>query len=197
MTMPQGILGVDLSRYNNVVDFHAVVASGVKDCFLKATQGLTEIDPRYSEYKQRAKEVGLRVGSYHFFVPEVDPIAQMEHFASVAQFAKGEIIPVIDSETPGNGVGQSTRQAYDKLKAYIYAINSARVPGIYSGQAFFESYLQKYFPNGSMVWCARYGPHPDIDCAAWQFTSTGHIAGIDGSVDEDVFIGTNPANYVL
>ena len=67
----QAALGVDVSRYQGVIDWNLVAASGVQFAMIRVgyrtqTTGILNEDP-YARYNlQEAQRVGLKVGAYFF-----------------------------------------------------------------------------------------------------------------------------------
>lgn len=180
------LFGVDLYHADDPVDFHAFVAAGISFVFLKASQGLSMADVRYPSYYARAKSVGLKVGAYHFLDPNTDGATQADHFLSVAKPAKGDIIPVCDSETDGQHVTATTLAFCQRVKAKI-----GHLPILYTGDSFFGEHFAADQLLGKLTrWIARYGPHPPVHpCAIWQYTDRLQIPGESRGLDTDVFYG--------
>jgi len=57
---------VDLSHWNQSVDFKLAKEDGILGVIHKATQGLQYVDPTYEERQKAAEEVNLLWGAYHF-----------------------------------------------------------------------------------------------------------------------------------
>jgi lysozyme len=190
MPLPAGVPAtavrvIDLF-HSDQPDFHGFVAAGVKAAYLKATQGDSEVDPRFHDFYTRAKSVGLLVGAYHFFKPSSDPTAQMKHFLAVAKPVAGDLIPCIDSETDGTNVGARTWSAAQFLHKALKTW-----PVIYSGDSFFQDHLVSFFGLGtSPRWIARYGHKPvtqGVDL--WQFSESVRVAPDPTPLDADVYLG--------
>jgi lysozyme len=67
------IHGIDVSRYQSFIDWQSVKAMKVKDvrigfAFIKATEGLTNVDGQFRRNWRKAEEAGMIKGAYHFFV---------------------------------------------------------------------------------------------------------------------------------
>jgi lysozyme len=186
------LFGVDLYHGDDPVDFHELAEQGITFCFLKATQGLSEADPLYDSYYERAHSVGLKVGSYHFFDPEAEGGDQAQHFYSTAHFTPGDLIPVLDSETPGGWVLQATTAFAFALKQKI-----GRNPILYTGDAFFtENYAGT--PMADLTrWIARYGAKPANACTFWQFSENAQLPGQSRGLDADVFFGSDLSPYLV
>jgi lysozyme len=77
------IPGVDRSHLNSKTSLVSLKAQGLGFVWLKATQGLTYVDPTFNASWQEAKATaGLIRGCYHFFDPRVDGIEQAKHYLS-------------------------------------------------------------------------------------------------------------------
>ncbi|HKS71620.1 MAG TPA: glycoside hydrolase family 25 protein [Terriglobales bacterium] len=187
------VSGLDIYHGDIVDSFHDAYDAGTRFCFIKATQGAGYVDPGYLENYTRAKSVGMLVGAYLFYDPQADPLDQASHFLHTANPAKGDLLPVIDIETFGPSVGPKAFQCAGAIKKVI-----GRLPIIYSGDAFYQSYLKNVFQNFTL-WIARYGAKPVTPCQFWQFSESARMAGAPLPLDSDVFFGT-PADlqqYVL
>ena len=74
-------LGVDVSHWQNSVDWPRLSEAGVQFAIVKASQGGCGRDEsRFSHLKQAA-EAGLICGVYHWFDPGSDPQAQLTNFS--------------------------------------------------------------------------------------------------------------------
>src|SRR5690606_30808246 len=58
--------GIDVSRHQGTIDWHAVARAGTRFAFIKATDGGDHLDPKFHENWQRAREAGVPRGAYHF-----------------------------------------------------------------------------------------------------------------------------------
>lgn len=190
MPIPAGVPAtavrvLDLYHGDAAADFHSFAAAGIKAVYLKATQGETEVDPRFHDFYTRAKSVGLMVGAYHFLNPDADPTAQMKHFLAVAKPVADDLIPCIDSETDGANVGARTWSAAQFLHKVLKVW-----PVIYSGDSFFQDHLVQFFGLGTAPrWIARYGHKPATQGVdLWQFSENARVGDIS-PLDADVYLG--------
>lgn len=74
--------GIDVSRWNGVVDWPAVAADGASFAICKASEGITHKDKRFIENWNGAKAAGLVVGAYHFYKFRQAGDVQAENFLS-------------------------------------------------------------------------------------------------------------------
>ncbi|WP_425384237.1 glycoside hydrolase family 25 protein [Wolbachia endosymbiont (group B) of Eupithecia inturbata] len=61
---------IDLSHWQENVDFELAKENGIVGVIHKATQGTGYIDTKYKERRKEAEDLGLLWGSYHFGVGE-------------------------------------------------------------------------------------------------------------------------------
>ena len=73
----------DISHHQSVVDLNAYAAAGHDRVFLKATQGLSYVDPTFTARWRQAGALGLARGAYHFAEADNDGGAEFDHFLSV------------------------------------------------------------------------------------------------------------------
>ena len=91
--------GIDVSRYQQKIDWSAVAASGVQFCFMKATEGARDVDAAFTRHWEDAETAGLIRGAYHFFRPQIPVSTQAELFArTIGQLQPGDLPPALDLE---------------------------------------------------------------------------------------------------
>ena len=202
------IPAVDLSSWNGTVDFKKLNDAGVRNAWIKITEGTTHQNSGYQKKFDSARKEGFSCGAYHYGRPDTysgDPkdwereannfLIQLEK----AGLNSGDLVPALDVEagmkTDDNHnvewclnwlemVGNET-----KTKPLVYTAKWAH--GLYLKKADKES-LEKLFQYP--VWWARYirktplvGPGEHLrgwkEWKVWQHTGWGEIAGIKGKVD--------------
>ncbi|MEM7353773.1 MAG: GH25 family lysozyme [Acidobacteriota bacterium] len=189
--------GIDVSHYQGDVDWEKVKAAGMTFAFAKASQGATNVDSKFSTNWAAMRQAGIVRGAYHFFDADVDATAQADHFIATVQLEAGDLPPVIDAEvTDGvstEGIDQGVQTWLDKVSAH-YGVK----PIVYSGASFITSHLSTGF-NTYPLWLARYTsvvPEAPGDWSSWtfwQYSQSGDVDGVAGSVDRDRFQGTAEA----
>jgi len=185
--------GIDISHYQKDIDWEAVANQGVNFAFVKASEGENFGDSLYCKNWEEIKRVGIKRGAYHFFRPSISPLLQAENFISTVEFTHGDLAPVLDVEVTD---GVTPDALLRSVKIWIHIVESVYEvkPIIYSNQKFFNKYLCRDFENYP-IWIARYSswwkPHlaSGNNWHFWQYGNTGHIAGIAGDVDFNVFKG--------
>lgn len=73
-------LGVDVSHWNDFVDFAMLSTAGVAFAVVKISQGSQLRDGRRSQHLNAARRAGLLTGGYHWCDPTNDAARQVENF---------------------------------------------------------------------------------------------------------------------
>jgi lysozyme len=195
------LLGLDISHYQNVVDFAQVKAAGVSFVFIKATEGVTLVDPNFAQYRTASKAEGLPRGFYHFFHPKDDLQSQIDFFVkTVGRLEPGDLPPVLDVENPEEWPGFTVAQRVNMILGWLQGVEKALGvrPIIYVNNRMMNTILNNPAAfKGYILWLAYYTsqsvavvPLPWLNWVFWQYTETGGIAGISGQVDLNRFAGT-------
>lgn len=190
------IHGIDVSKYQQFVDWQLVRDMEVDNIkisfvFIKATEGVGNMDRHFKRNWKKAQEVGLVRGAYHFFLPTKSGATQAQNFTSRVELEKGDLPPVIDIEqsygVSVDKVKKNVKEFVDGLEFY-YGVK----PIIYTNINFYERYLKGDFDDYPL-WVAHYlqKHHPRInrDWVFWQHSETGRVNGILQPVDFNVFNG--------
>ncbi len=193
--------GIDVSHHQKEIDWAAVAAEGkIAFAYIKATEGATHRDTKYSYNITEAHKAGIAVGSYHYFLPRVPVKKQLHNFMSLVKKYPQDLIPAIDIEQTNDF---TAKQICDSVELFATLIEEhcGCKPLIYTHQRFYNEYLQLSFAEYPL-WIARYGffivkPRPQLednrDCTVWQYSNRGHIEGIKDFVD----INTIGEGYTL
>jgi lysozyme len=184
--------GIDVSHIQGAVDWSAVVATGQSFVFIKATQGITVVDPQFAANWQGAGAVGLKRGPYHFYQPGDDPQAQAEHFLASITLGESDLPAVLDIETAveSGGSSEAGAQLVQDISTWLKKVESAtgKKPVIYTSPGFWNNLGDHDF-GAYPLWVAEYGvdaPKPVAGWSTWtlwQFSESGAIAGIGTAVD--------------
>jgi lysozyme len=178
--------GLDISHYQNKIDWSKVSTDFI---ILKASQGVSYVDPTFKRYQTAARAKGVVVGSYHF-ADGRDAEAEAQHYLdTIGEILPGEIL-VLDFEInlpgAGNWCAKFLKYVEKKVgfKPLLYT-NEARVKALD---------WKEVVAGGFGLWVAKYGmnlPIPGVRpvsgqwpfWAIWQYSSKGIVKGIDGFVD--------------
>ena len=194
------LTGIDVSKWQGVVNWKEVQQAGMAFAFARATYGTSEIDSSFTENWQGMKEAGIVRGAYHFFLAAEDPARQAEFFINtVGSLDPGDLPPVIDVESDS---GVSSNLVAD-VQTWLDAVAKGlgRTPIIYTAPAYWNVNMNSDFGNYPL-WVAEYGvAEPKAvngwtSWTLWQYSSTGKVSGVSGAVDLDYFNGTTLAALI-
>lgn len=189
------IKGIDVSRYQNNIDWLVVAREDLDFVFVKATEGGDHRDSSFQRNWSALRRHRIRRGAYHFFRPELSADVQAANFIEqVGELLPGDLPPVLDVETRGR---LSVEDFHYRLSNWLELVEMryGKKPILYSGQVFYNRHLAGMYPDHP-IWIARY--NTDLPTLAdgrlyhfWQYADSGSIAGISGPVDVNVFTGSH------
>ena len=195
--------GIDVSHWQDTIDWKKVAGTGKRFVFLKATDGHDYLDPTFATNRAGARANGLVVGAYHFARPDPsqgDAVEEARWFVSHAEPKPGNLLPVLDLET-SKGLDQQGITLWARRWVAEVRRLTGVTPLMYTspyGWASRTGDSRALARDGVPLWVAHWGvtspllPAGDWDgkgWRVWQHTSDGHVAGIEGRVDLDVVRG--------
>jgi lysozyme len=187
------IQGIDVSHYQGTVDWPQVKAVGIQFAFAKATEGVTLLDPEFATNWAGMKAAGLLRGAYHFFEPNDDAGQQATFFLSTVQLESGDLPPVLDVETAA-ATSEALWQGVQTWLDQVEAATGVR-PILYLNKSFANEYDAPSSLAAYPLWLAQYEveiptlPNGWTTWLLWQYSQTGTIDGVSGSVDFDQLNG--------
>lgn len=206
ISIPQNysIHGIDVSRYQQNISWKAVRHMQVQDihlgfAFIKATEGIKNIDPFFKRNWKKAKEAGMIRGAYHFFIASKDGKEQANHFFKMVKLESGDLPPVLDVE---ESYGMPAARLQKEVKKWLDAMEAAYgvKPIIYTYVTFYDKYLKPAFDEYPL-WIAHYfqpqKPRIHRSWHFWQHSDGGRVNGIISKVDFNVFAGDSAAFRAL
>ena len=191
--LSQGYDGIDVSKFQGRIDWQTVAAqSDVRFVYIKATEGSTVSDSRYARNLKGAREAGLPVGSYHYFIGRRSARDQFDNFCRTVPRDEQDLLPMVDVEEAGNRLVAPERLR-ENLREFMELIHEEYgvYPILYSQYGFYNARLAGHFDD-CLIFMARYSKQePRLKgkaaYAIWQYSERGHIPGIKGTVDLDRF----------
>jgi lysozyme len=193
--------GVDISRYQQKIDWGALVLSGIKFCFIKATEGARDVDAAFARHWEAAAAAGLIRGAYHFFRPQIPVSTQLDLFVrTIGQLQPGDLPPALDLEGTAGWVdipaAARAPLALNMLNALEGRLRAT--PVVYMSP-WFAAELLKSSPALARfpIWIAQYSeapapivPKPWSTWTFWQHSQGGKVPGVSGFVDLNRFRGS-------
>ena len=161
--------------------------------FVKATEGSDLTDPCFSKNFTGARRFGILRGAYHFYRISVSAKQQAEHFIKNVKLEPGDLPPVLDVEVkPGSVSAEDFRQGILEWMVRVEQHYGVR-PILYTYHSFRQQYLNDSVFNLYPYWIAHYyvdSVRYQGSWAFWQHSDVGHLPGIKGNVDMNIFNGT-------
>jgi lysozyme len=194
------IHGIDVSKYQGLIDWDQVHSSGTQFAYIKATEGGDLMDEAFARNWEAAKAAGIRRGAYHFVYwcrPAHEQMAWFEQ--NVPQDAEA-LPPVLDVElTPDSKTCKQVPRrdvALDTIAKMLSEMEAhyGRRPVIYTTVDFYQRFLQNDFADYP-IWVRSTKFYPSVKYGDrrwhfWQYQSDGKVAGIRSKVDRNAFYGS-------
>ncbi|MEA5051538.1 MAG: GH25 family lysozyme [Oscillospiraceae bacterium] len=189
-----GTLGVDVSTWQENVDWAKVKASGVDYVFIRLgyrgyTKGALILDNEFRNHIAGASAAGLKVGVY-FFTQAITEQEAIEEASMCLQYVQGWSIsyPIaIDVEYSGGRADSLTIEQRTKIcRAFCETIrNGGYTPAVYANKYYFESKMYTSQLESYIIWLAHYTDKTSYARRydLWQYSSKGSVSGINGYVD--------------
>jgi|WetSurMetagenome_2_1015567.scaffolds.fasta_scaffold33318_4 GH25 family lysozyme M1 (1,4-beta-N-acetylmuramidase)/uncharacterized protein YraI len=188
--------GIDVSRYQGVVNWRAVADAGFKFAIVRATLWDAKLDETFETNWNGARANGLLVSAYNVIKPDVPAAAQIDTFAQALIGHKWDLPLVLDIERDDKQSPQLITQCVRESLRWSEQ-RFGRKPIVYTAKWFWNKFM---LPSSEWaqydLWVASYGAAevslPDAwpIWKIWQYTGNGHAPGIAGEVDLNWFNGS-------
>lgn len=185
--------GIDVSKWQGEIDFQKAKNDGVEFVIIREGYGKkspSQIDKKFKQNYERAKSVGLPVGVYHYSYADSVLDAKLEAEFCLENIQGLELeYPVCFDIEDKEQLKLNNRQRTDIVKAFCQEIESAGYYAmIYCNLNWWNNYLIKEeLANKYDLWLGQWQvENPSVKCGIWQTCETGHIDGINGSVDLNI-----------
>ena len=190
-------LGIDVSRWNEEINWNKVKDAGIKYAIIRAgyrgsVTGTLVEDWYFKENVEGAAAAGIPIGLY-FFTQATNEVEAVEEASMVLTLCKNYDItyPIfIDTEgAGGNGRADAldTKTRTAVCLAFCETIRRAGYEaGIYASKNWFGKNIDtSVLTDDTYIWLAEYGDAVTYDKKyhIWQYTSSGRVLGIEGRVD--------------
>lgn len=196
----EALHGIDVSYYQQAVDWEQVKASGIDFVFVRVgyrstSDGTIYPDEMAEKNLAGAKEAGLKVGAY-FFSQALNPAEALEeaHFAlSMVKDCKLDLPLAYDwefysKEARTNDMDSETLM--NCIQAFCTAVELAGHDSmVYFNRDLSQRMLDVERLGSRNIWFAMYDSYPDAPCKPdyWQYSDEGSVPGIDGPVDLNLY----------
>jgi GH25 family lysozyme M1 (1,4-beta-N-acetylmuramidase) len=189
-------IGIDVSAYQQGLDWTKVKAAGAQFGIAKRSEGTGGVDSAFDAHWLGMKAAGLARGAYHFSRWDLgtEPLAEAQWFLGhLPALDVGDVVALDIEASPANLPGRElSAWALTWLVTVERAIGFR--PLLYSGYSFAHDYLTDALLSSYGLWVADYGP---ADCPApvgpWPLVAMwqrGQASYAEQSVDQNLFFGS-------
>ena len=185
---------IDVSIFQYDIDWKKVKADGIDYAIIRiggryyGGGGLYPDDYFEQNYKE-AKNAGVKVGIYFYSQAKTEKEAreEVDYFMDILDGRSLDLPVYMDYECPSGAriSKMSKTQGTKNVIAFCEAVESyGYEAGFYSYPAFINKYVDPSQISGTYnVWIAQYHKYCsyDYEYDMWQYSSTGHVDGIEDS----------------
>lgn len=184
--------GIDVSRWQNTIDWKKVKASGFTFAIIRAGYGKLhhQEDANFRVNIENAKKAGINCGVYwySYAVTPEEAIQEAQVCLDVIRGYKLEYPVMFDiEEERQKALG---KEAISKIiEAFCSTVEAqGYYVGIYSYKNFLVNYVRQDILERYDVWLAEWNEKPTYtgSYGIWQYTSNGIVNGIEGRVDLNI-----------
>ncbi len=190
--------GIDVSSWQGDIDWDKVRESGIEFVIVRAgyrgsVTGSIVKDKYFDANVSGAQQAGLQVGVY-FVTQAVNEAEAVEEASAVMEMCAPydlELPIYLDVEGSNGGRGdqidKETRTAV--CEAFCMTLeNAGQSGGVYACRYWLTNNIDASRLDRYNVWLAEYRSTPLYNgyYSMWQYTSKGHVDGINGNVDFDI-----------
>ena len=189
--------GVDVSAYQEYIDWDAVAADGIRFALIRVgyrgtSEGAISQDDYFEYNLQAAHDAGIECGVYFFSqaVSVEEAQEEADFVLAVLGGASLEYPVAFDYELNAEGVSSRTTEvssgeATAIAQAFCQRIEDGGYQAMLYGNAYDLDRFDLDALAGYDLWFAEYTSYPSARraFAVWQYSSNGSVAGIDAAVD--------------
>lgn len=195
-----GLAGIDVSSYQQNIDWQQVKAAGVDFAMIRVgyrgyVSGKLDLDDFFLRNMEGASEAGIPVGVY-FFSQALTEEEAVEEANYVLNWLQGYDIqyPVVfdweEVEAEARTDDMNMLMLTSCALAFCKTIEEAGyTPAVYFNQVY--GYQQLNLPSlkDYIFWLAAYEQTPTFhfDFQMWQYTNQGSVSGVPGAVDLNIY----------
>jgi len=192
--------GIDVSKYQGSINWDLVKASGISFACMRSITKDGQVDPFFEQNLAACIEKRIDYSCYLYCYAQTHDKARREADLLI-NLLKDRKMPIwYDLEDKSvSALGVDTIEGI--ALSFIGECKDAGFEevGIYCNKTWYENYISEYLKNKFKFWIARY-PKDDTgqiredlkpawkNVVAWQYSSKGHVYGINGNVDLDVLL---------
>ena len=194
------VKGIYVSAYQGEIDWKELSSEDISFAFIKATEGSTFVDEKFSYNFKEAQKEPLAIGAYHFFSYDSEGKTQAQNFINTVKPHEGMLPPVIDLEFYGDKEKNPPPREYvdSQLKSMLEILEDryGQKPIIYATELSYSLYLSNDYDEYP-IWIRNVITTPSLSdnrsWTFWQYTNREKLRGYHGKekyIDMNVFNGS-------
>ena len=188
--------GMDVSECQGNIDWQKVKDFGISFACMRSTKKNGSIDGTFKQNLAGCIQYGIDYSCYKYAYAINHDQARQEA-DTVINLLKDIRMPIWYDLEDASLVPLGKDGIEGIALSFIGECKEAGFEvGIYCNKNWYDNYISEYLKNKYQFWIARYGKNTGYldeqyrpsgkNVIAWQYTSKGHVSGIDGYVDLDV-----------
>lgn len=192
------IEGIDVSEYQNEIDFDQIQAAGIKFMCMRSTKKNGSVDKTFERNLQECMDRNIDYSLYKYTYAKTHDEARIEA-DSVINLLQGRKVPIWYDVEDSSLISLGNDAIEGIILSFIGECKEAgHDVGIYCNKNWYDNYISQYLKDRYQFWIARYGQNTGLldekykptgrNIIAWQYTSKGQVPGIIGYVDRDVLL---------
>lgn len=188
------VRGVDVSHYQGEIDWEVLGQQNIEFAYIKATEGSSHVDEKFSQNWSESLKSGLAVGAYHFFSFDSSGGDQLTHFIQSLPARDHMLPPAVDVEFYGDkqAYPPDPDQVETELRVLLEGLREqyGLTPVIYATEESWNLYIRDRFSEYPLwIRNVKTGPQTGEEpWLIWQYTNRKRLGGYEG---EEVFIDVN------
>jgi len=189
--------GIDISSHQAGINIAGMTTT--QFVIVKATQGLTYVNPYYKKHYNDTVKAEKLVGVYHYFGGN-DPVKEADFFWNHFKEHVGKAVPVLDWEGYQNRKFTAGPSVVKAFVERFYQLSGGVYPIVYMSKSVCRSYNWAWVAERCGLWVAQYANYHQTDykkdpwtdskgTGAWkqvsifQYSSVGRVKGYNANVD--------------
>lgn len=184
------IWGIDISHHQGNINWDDVQQELPNFIFMKATEGTSFTDPKFSHNVKEATKRGLRVGAYHFFSYHSSGKKQAEHFLKTVSKTGVNMPIVLDVEYQTHM--KSSEWIKREIREFVNVVKqrTGKLPIVYCECLYYNKYIKHAITEELPTWIANFKKRPPCKYNIHQITNRRRVKGFKGLIDYNEFNGS-------
>lgn len=197
------IKGIDVSKYQGLIDWEKVAAAGIQFAFVRVgwagyEGGIDEgADPYFDRNMKGALAAGLAVGAYVYSYCKSANAARRAAREAAARCRPYRLTMPLALDIEDAATYKGIAKGDSSILAAAF-LDEAAAQGYYPLLYTYTNFAQRYLDLGMLaeydLWLADYrGSMGIAGASVWQYSSDGAVEGIAGRVDMNIAYKNYPA----